>query len=261
MDIYLDPTVAKGYKSGSQVARRITEDWASRNFFCLACTAERVRSERTNAPVTDYRCPSCDAAYQLKSTKGSFGSTVQNSAYGPKMDAIANGNAPHYAFLEYSRPDWQVTNLFVLPGHLLSPAVVQERAPLQKTAKRAGWISSNILLGKLPTDARVQVISAGIVRDPLEVRRDWSRYSFLHTDERSRGGWGADILLCVRTLQEETKSTEFTLQAFYSRFGAELSTRYPNNRNVEAKVRQQLQVLRDGRVIEFLEPGHYRVIT
>ena len=154
-----------------------------------------------------------------------------------------------------------MTDLFVLPGHLLSPTIIQERRPLSATAKRSGWIGSNILLSRLPVDARVQVVSAGVPRDPTDVRRDWARYRFLQTDRRSRGGWGATILLCVRTLQQETKSREFTLQDFYARFGNELASRYPNNKNIDAKIRQQLQVLRDGAVLEFLGHGRYKAIT
>ena len=31
-----------------------------------------------------------------------------------------------------------------------------------------------------------------------------------------------------------------------------------NNNNIEAKIRQQLQILRNKGIIEFLERGHYR---
>ena len=260
MDLRLDPSVAIGYKNKSQTARRITEEWAARNLFCLACSSERVEAEKTNTPVRDYWCPTCSASYQLKSKNGSFGGTVSNSAYAPKMAAIADGSAPHYAFLQYSSVSWQVTDLFVLPGHLLNPAVIQQRNPLKPTARRPGWVGSNILLGRLPDDVRVQIVVAGAVRAPLEVRRDWARYSFLQADQRSRGGWGADVLLCVRTLQKETISDRFTLQQFYQRFANELTARYPENRHVEAKIRQQLQVLRDGDVLAFLEPGNYKVL-
>ena len=227
----------------------------------MGCPSDRVTPERANAPITDYRCPRCSAAYQLKSTKGTFGLTVPNSAYEPKMAAIRNGSAPHYAFLRYSPDLWQVTDLFVIPGHLLNSGLIRRRNPLRKTARRSGWVGSNILLGRIPGDVRVHVVSGGIVRDPSEVRTDWRRYSFLQSDQRSSSGWGADVLLCVRTLQDETKSREFTLQDFYGRFSAELALRYPDNQHIEAKVRQQLQVLRDGGVLEFLGRGRFRVTS
>ena len=116
MDLRLDPSVAKGYKNRSQIARRISEEWANRNLYCLACTTEGVKVERANTPVIDYQCPRCGASYQLKSKRGRFGRTVSNSAYAPKMDAICDGRAPHYVFLQYSSASWQVTDMFVLPA-------------------------------------------------------------------------------------------------------------------------------------------------
>ncbi|MCL2518788.1 MAG: hypothetical protein FWF15_09520 [Oscillospiraceae bacterium] len=50
---------------------------------------------------------------------------------------------------------------------------------------------------------------------------------------------------------------EFNLQDVY-RFTNILSIKHPNNNNVEAKIRQQLQILRDKRFIKFIEKGVYR---
>ena len=239
----------------------MTEDWATKNPFCIACPSDRVLSEPANTPVRDYTCPCCGAAYQLKSKSAPFGRIVQNSAYGPKMAAIEEGRAPHYVFMQYSRITWSVTDLFVVPGHFISPAVIQQRRPLTTSARRAGWIGSNILLGRLPPEARVSVVSRGSARESGEVRDDWRQYAFLQSDRRGRGGWGADTLLCVRTLQRGTGIREFTLQGFYARFKEDLASWHPANRHVEAKIRQQLQVLRDGGVLLFLGRGRYRVIA
>jgi len=38
-----------------------------------------------------------------------------------------------------------------------------------------------------------------------------------------------------------------------------LQAKHPENHNVKAKIRQQLQYLRDKGVIEFLGRGHYRM--
>jgi type II restriction enzyme len=177
------------------------------------------------------------------------------------MAAIEDGRVPHYAFLQYSRATWTVTDLFVVPGHFISAAVIQRRNPLRATARRAGWVGSNILLGRLPPDARVVVVCKGSVSEPDRVRDNWRRYAFLGSDERSRGGWGADTLSCVRTLQQETGKRDFTLQAFYARFKEELALWHPANQHVEQKIRQQLQVMRDGNVLLFLGRGRYRIIT
>ena len=52
-----------------------------------------------------------------------------------------------------------------------------------------------------------------------------------------------------------------TLQDFYSAYAHGLSAQFPDNHNVEAKIRQQLQVLPNGGVLTFLEPGKYLVIA
>ena len=260
MDLLLNTATAGSYKSQSQVARRLTEDWATNHLYCVACPSERVLSEPTNTLVRDFRCPRCGIAYQLKSKNGRFGKVVSNSAYTAKMTAIEAGHPPHYVFLQYSRASWDVTDVFVVPGHFMSPAVIQQRKPLKSSARRAGWVGSNILLGQLPLDARVVVVSEGFVREPGQVRDDWRRFEFLHSDKRSLGGWGADTLSCVRRLQQKTGTREFTLQDFYSRFTDALATWHPANRHVEAKIRQQLQVLRDGGILRFLGHGRYRIL-
>ncbi|MCY4582283.1 MAG: restriction endonuclease [Chloroflexi bacterium] len=250
--------VVEGYKSQSQIARRLTEDWATRNLYCLACASAHLDAARANTAVWDYSCAACGALYQLKSQNKPFGRRVSNSEYYTKMRAIAAGRAPHYAFLHYSISAAAVVDLFVVPGHFLSPAVVERRPPLPPHAKRAGWVGSNILLGELPEEGRVHVVEAGTSLNPLEVRDDWQRYQFL---AGKKGGWAADVLSCIRVLERETKNKEFTLQDFYQRFEAELAWRHTDNRNVQAKIRQQLQVLAKGKVLSFVDNrGRYRVI-
>ena len=260
MDLSLNMSLAEGYTNKAQVARRITEDWATRNMYCLACASDRLIPARPNAPVLDYVCPHCETAYQLKSKDGRFGSKVNNSAYAKKVAAIEMGQVPHYAFLQYSPARALVTDLFLIPGHLFNLGIVEARNPLPPHARRAGWIGSNILLGHLPEGVRVDVVSRGSCRDRHEVRSDWNRYRFIDSDPRSAGGWTADVLLCVRRLCGETGSDRFTLQQFYRRFLEELRLRYPTNHNVEPKIRQQLQFLRDGGILCFLGRGRYRLM-
>ena len=251
MDLSLNLAVAEGYKSPTQVARRVSEDWATRNLYCLACTCDHLDPAKANTAVWDYLCPTCGASYQLKSKNGRFGRKATNSQYDVKMRAIAKGQAPHYAFLQYSMLTSTVTDLFVVPGHFLSPAVVEKRPPLPPHARRAGWVGSNILLGQLPREARVHVVEAGHSRSASKVRAYWQRYGFL---AGRRGGWAADVLSCVRAFEREIQAREFTLQAFYQRFEAELASRHLDNNFIRPKIRQQMQVLRDGEILEFL-PG------
>ena len=261
MDLRLDPSIADGYTSNSQIARLVTEAWASNNFYCLACPSERVIADKPNSAVRDFSCPQCFTTYQLKSKNGKHGGTVRNSAYAPKIAAINEGRVPHYAFLDYSRDAWTVTGLSVVPGHFITRGLIQRTPPLKPSATRAGWVGSNILLSRVPPEGRISLISDSTCHDPTVVRTEWSKVEFLATDSRASGGWGAEILACIRTLLRETGRSEFGLPEFYTRFVPELSNRYPDNRNIEAKIRQQLQLLRDGGILRFLGRGRYRALA
>lgn len=260
MELTLDPSVAEGYRSLSQKARVITEHWAKENLFCPACPSEHLDPLRPNARVRDYDCPNCKASYQLKSADRAFGGSVTNSAYWPKMNAIRDGQAPNYVFLRYSSQRWMVMDLFIVPGYFITPAIVEKRPPLGPKARRAGWVGSNILLRALPGDARVSVVANERVLPSQDVRNAWSRFAFLGQGENAKGGWTADILMCVRKMQETTNSNEFVLQDFYKAFEGYLGGLHPENRNVQPKIRQQLQILRDNGVLEFLNGGHYKVL-
>ena len=260
MDLTLDPSVAEGYSNRSQIARVVTEHWANGNLFCPACPSEHLDQLRANASVRDYDCPDCKSSYQLKSTEKAFGNKASNSAYGPKMKAIQEGQAPNYMFLRYSSQKWVVMDLFIVPGFFITPATIEKRPPLPPQARRAGWVGSNILLSALPGDARVSVVANEQALPPEDVRNAWSRFAFLGQGENAKGGWTADVLMCVRKMQERTNSDEFVLQDFYGAFEGYLGGLHPENRNVQPKIRQQLQILRDNGVLEFLKGGHYRVL-
>jgi type II restriction enzyme len=67
-------------------------------------------------------------------------------------------------------------------------------------------------------------------------------------------GWLLDVLTCVDRL----KKTEFSLDEIY-RFERSLKAKHPANNNVRAKIRQQLQILRDRGILDFVRPGKYRL--
>ncbi len=66
-------------------------------------------------------------------------------------------------------------------------------------------------------------------------------------------GWTLDVLNVLRNLRD----SRFSLQDIYA-YEAQLAALHPANRNVRPKIRQQLQVLRDLRFLDFLGDGHYR---
>ena len=69
-------------------------------------------------------------------------------------------------------------------------------------------------------------------------------------------GWLLDVLVCV----ERIKKQEFSLEDVYA-FERYLQAKHPENNNVRAKVRQQLQVLRDKGVVRFVGRGRYQLTS
>ena len=68
-------------------------------------------------------------------------------------------------------------------------------------------------------------------------------------------GWTAEVLRCIRELGRR----RFTLHDLYG-FESELARIYPRNLHIRAKIRQQLQRLRDKGVLRFLGRGYYELL-
>lgn len=73
------------------------------------------------------------------------------------------------------------------------------------------------------------------------------------TIRQTLSGWKRAVFEVLTRVE----GTEFALAEVYE-YGPELSRAYPDNENVEAKIRQQLQMLRDLGLIRFLGSGRYR---
>jgi len=66
-------------------------------------------------------------------------------------------------------------------------------------------------------------------------------------------GWAHDVFGCVKRIP----SNDFYMDDIYA-FENELQQKYPDNHNIRAKIRQQLQVLCSKGLIQRIEDGHYR---
>ena len=154
--------------------------------------------------------------------------------------------------MQYSA-DFQVVNLILVPKFLFVPSIIEKRKPLPPTAKRAGWIGCNILYSDIPKQGRITIINSQKLSDRKTVVEEYSKIKKLQTDNIEKRGWLLDVLFCVNAID----CIEFSLQDMY-KFVELLKKRHPCNNNVEAKIRQQLQILRDKGFIEFLERGRYR---
>lgn len=259
MDLRLDASVSEGYTSGSQWARRVTESWASRELYCWGCRSPRLSAHRANTKVEDYVCPNCNRRIQLKAKAGRIGRSVANSAYASKMEAIRANRAPDYAFLGYHRRELQVADLFVVPGPFLTENTVSARKPLSSTARRAGWIGSNIHLDRIPAIAKISIVQDGIAVAPGIVRANFSRLRFVGFLEHRQRGWLADILHCIERFRLPAGG-EFHLADLYG-FEEELGAIHPKNQNIKPKIRQQVQILRDRGLLASLGQGRYALVS
>ena len=250
----MDPQNALGYKSASQIARKITEAWGATNLFCVACDSPSVAPEAVNAEAVDFKCPTCYAVYQLKALKLWNERRIPDAGYDAMMRALRSDAIPNFLVMQYT-PDWVVNNLLLIPSFFFSPAAIQKRNPLSPSARRAGWIGCNILLSEIANDGKIRIVSQGVPLAPDTVRM---RYNFVRplsqVDVKMRG-WTLDVLRIIRELGR----TRFDLADIYA-FEGVLTDIYPENRNVRPKIRQQLQVLRDLGYLSFEGRGQYLLL-
>jgi type II restriction enzyme len=204
--------------------------------------------------VIDYTCPDCGSLFQLKSRSRPYSGRIVDAAYDAMRRAITQGHTPNVLAMEYDRSVWHVRNLVLVPRFVFTMSCIEKRSPLSSIARRHGWVGCNILLGNIPQDARIQVVEEGVPTGVAAVRAQYARLRPLEKIKHDARGWTLDVLNVVRRLGKE----EFTLPEIYA-FASHLARLHPQNRNIEPKIRQQLQRLRDLGFVEFLGGGKYRV--
>lgn len=242
------------YISGSQKARGWTEAWVSAWGFCPNCGNARMTQFSNNKPLADFYCGSCNEEFELKSKKGKFGARVIDGAFKTKCERLAASNNPNLLLMNYDVTSLAVADLFVVPKHFFVREIIEERKPLAPTARRAGWIGSNILLNRVPDAGKIHIVQDGAIRAKEAVLKDWQKTLFLRDESLESRGWLMDVMNCVERLGR----SEFTLDEVYA-FDRYLGELHPGNQNVRPKIRQQLQYLRDRGFIEFLSRGNYRL--
>jgi type II restriction enzyme len=245
--------LAAGYKSGAQIARVLTEEWAARELYCPACDSNRLSPSRANTPAIDFECPRCAQLFQLKSLRNWNPRKVVDAGYDAMIRAIRADRVPNLLVLQYSSA-WIIRNLMLIPRVFFSESAIERRKPLAEGARRAGWIGCNILLGQIAADGKIAMICDGSPVPDQKVRNEFSRIRKLAEIPPSVRGWTLDVLGAIRRLGK----SRFSLGDVYD-FEPELQAAHPLNRNVRPKIRQQLQVLRDLGLIEFAERGTYRM--
>lgn len=251
----MDERIAERYSSNAQKIRIITETWVGENVFCPYCGSQYIDHFENNRPVADFFCPICEEEYELKSKGASITNKVNDGAYSTMMERISSVNNPNFFFMHYNKRNLNVENFVMVPKHFFSADIIEKRKPLAETARRAGWVGCNILLNQIPYEGRIFMVKNG-KEVPLEqVISKVQRTVFMRQYKLNMRGWIIDILNCVNRIGDKV----FTLEQMYD-FVDVLAVKHPENHHIKDKIRQQLQILRDNGIIEFLGKGRYRRI-
>jgi type II restriction enzyme len=254
MELMLPVEIAQLYSSNSQRIRIMSEFWVGKSIFCPNC-GSNLTNFKNNSPVADFYCEKCSEEYELKSKNGNMGNTIVDGAYSTMIERLVANNNPNFFFLTYYKSTFEIRNFLTIPKYFFVPDIIQIRRALGPTARRAGWVGCNIVMSNIPEFGKIFYIQNGIAKSRDEVLENWGKTEFVKsTSNIEAKGWLLDVLMCV----ERIKKREFTLEDVYS-FEEYLKTKHPMNNNIKAKIRQQLQFLRDKNVIEFVRRGQYRM--
>jgi type II restriction enzyme len=253
MNLQMDVALAQGFQSRSQMVRVITESWASSSLYCAACLSNTLSQSPNNAQAVDFVCPDCQAPYQLKSGGKGLKDRIIDAGYHAMMAAIQADATPHLLVLHYTT-GWQVQNLVMVPRFFFTASAIEKRKPLSLTARRAGYIGCNILLSAIADEGKLPLIVNGTPRSLVDVRAHYQKVTPLQQLNVTLRGWALDVFACLSRLGKR----DFTLADVYL-FQEHLAKLHPENNNIQPKIRQQLQVLRDAGIVEFVGRGHYRL--
>ena len=249
----LQKSVVLSYKSNSQIARVLTENWFSSEMYCPCCLNSKITTYPNNQKASDFLCERCSNDFQLKSSRKPFGKKVLDGEYDTTLRVIQNGNSPNLFLLKRSA-EWIVESLDMIPKVFFTLSILEKRKPLSKHARRSGWTGCNFLLNRLPREGKIPIIQKKRVQEKEKVNKIWRKMVFLANKKPEFRGWTLDVLKIVQEL-----GGEFTLTEMYKheKYFKEL---HPGNNNVRAKIRQQLQILRENRIILFRKKGFYETL-
>lgn len=242
------------YKSNSQRARVLTENWFSSQMYCPCCLNRKIVNYPNNQKANDFFCDNCKNDFQLKSSQKPFGKKIVDGEFNTMYSVIQKGNAPNFFIMYYSSDEWMLKSLFMIPKFFVNISMLEKRKPLSQDARRAGWTGCNFLLNNLPQEGKISIITNEMIEDKDKVNKIWKKMFFLANKKPDFRGWTSDVLKIV-----QEQDVIFTLSDIY-KYENYFKELHPENNNIQAKIRQQLQILRDNKILKFKEKGKYEVL-
>lgn len=103
------------------------------------------------------------------------------------------------------------------------------------------------ILSKIPKSTKIDIPKFSLEENNEVISTN------VHNIATNLNGWKKQVFVFVDKIENQV----FNLNDVY-KFEVELSNLYPNNKNIKDKIRQQLQILRDLSLIEFLGNGEYK---
>ena len=104
----------------------------------------------------------------------------------------------------------------------------------------------------MPESGKVFLVKSKKVIPRDNVTKQFQQTLFLRQQSIDSRGWTLDVWQCIDRLDDK-----FSLKQVYA-FSDELQLKHPDNNHIPDKIRQQLQVLRDKGIIDFLGRGYYQ---
>ena len=255
MNLKFQTSLATPYTNNSQKIRAMSEPWTEKNIFCPNC-GSKLTEQENNKKVSDFLCENCLENFEQKASKKKFKWKVISSEYYTFIKRLEEENKPHFFFLHYIDLKYNVEDFFVIPKYFFISEIIEKRKPLSSTARRAGWTGSNILFSKIPNSWKIYYIENWKEISKEKILEKWQKTAFLKNIKKDTlKGWILDIMNCIESLDK----TEFNLKEIYV-FEKDLERLHPENKNIKAKIRQQLQFLRDKWYLEFLDRGKYKIL-
>lgn len=121
MQLNFDSSIISNYRSNSQKARILTENWVSSNMFCPRCGNSCVEHFENNRPVADFYCSKCYNEYELKSKSGTLEHKINDGAYETMIKRITGNKNPDFFFMSYSKKELKVKDFIFIPKHFFVP--------------------------------------------------------------------------------------------------------------------------------------------
>ena len=254
ISLLFDKELSGIYKSKSQLIRVQSEGWLLKNMYCPCCGNPMLQKFENNKPVADFFCDKCSEQFELKSTNKTIKNKIVDGAYETAIKRVKSNSNPDLFVLQYQSES--VTDLIIVPKYFFTPNIIEKRRPLGITARRAGWIGSNIIYKDIPTQGKIKIISNGEIIPQDIVLAEYQKASRLNISDIDNRGWLFDVMNCINSID----TVFFTINDLYL-FEATLQKLHPENHNIRAKIRQQLQYLRDKGFIDFVDnKGRYKKI-